>query len=153
MITNTNYALLMSSVCIHFAICDMYLITSSLHQISTQSAGCSTETHNFDSEFNTDEQQVILQKLNKASDEELSQYSRLTKRKALDLVRYRTNHGNFETLSDVMQVKGFGPTLLNSICKNIVNNKMSKGSTAARYVIDRTKVHPRYISNQVSALY
>ena len=97
-----------------------------------------------------EEQQAILQKLNTASDEELSHYSRLTKQKASDLVSYRTDHGHFEKLSDLVQVKGFGPTLLNSICRNIVNNKMSKSSTAARYVIDRIKAHPRYISNQVS---
>ena len=121
-----------------------------LLQLSRHVASYSTETDSIDSRFSEDEQRMILRKLNTASDDELSHYSRLTKQKATDLVTHRTNHGSFARLSDLTHVKGFGPALSNSICKNIVENKMSKIGGRARYVIDRLKVHPRYVANQVS---
>uniref|UniRef100_A0A2D4ICW0 Transcription elongation factor, mitochondrial n=2 Tax=Micrurus lemniscatus lemniscatus TaxID=129467 RepID=A0A2D4ICW0_MICLE len=81
-----------------------------------------TEAKNaIDALFSSEQQSVILQFLNSASEEELSAVKLLQGKKSLNVMEYRNNHGPFQELQSLLQVPSFQYKTVVKVCNFILN--------------------------------
>lgn len=74
-----------------------------------------------DTLFSSEQQSVILQFLNSASEEELSAVKLLQGKKSLNVMEYRNNHGPFQELQSLLQVPSFRYKTAVKVCNFILN--------------------------------
>ncbi|XP_039199545.1 transcription elongation factor, mitochondrial [Crotalus tigris] len=74
-----------------------------------------------DALFSFEQQSVILQFLNSASEEELSTIKLLQGKKSLNVIEYRNKHGPFQELQNLLQVPSFQYKTAVKVCSFILN--------------------------------
>ncbi|XP_070596542.1 transcription elongation factor, mitochondrial isoform X1 [Erythrolamprus reginae] len=93
-----------------------------------------------DALFSSEQQSVILQFLNSASEEELSAVKLLRGKKSLNIMEYRNNHGPFQELQSLLQVPSFQYKTAVKVCNFILTplekeEKKTYNSISARKYI------------------
>ena len=74
--------------------------------------------------YTSEETETILDVLNKSDQEDLSEF-RIAKSKAKKLMESRTRVGSFCSLSDLLNIEGFGLKSVEGICERILLDRLS----------------------------
>ena len=101
--------------------------------------------------FSDEDVDRILGRLNAATADGLSRVPRCGGDVAARVVQHRDRLGGFTALSQLLDVHGCGPRLLDSVCASLLRHH-SDVVDGSRFIIDRSRINPRFVSDQVSVL-
>ncbi|KAL6425176.1 hypothetical protein ACFW04_009438 [Cataglyphis niger] len=110
-----------------------------------------TNTANIDS-LSQEDKEKILQIINSKGTEDLLQYS-ITKKRAQSLEDHRTNNGPYNSLEDLLQVKGINNKCLFKFYKSIISNKKKSPRKITQGLILTPKTFNQKDVNTVLGIY
>ncbi|GAB1866648.1 UPF0629 protein C17orf42-like protein [Camponotus japonicus] len=110
-----------------------------------------TDTMNLDS-LSVEDKKKILQVINSKSIEDLLQYS-ITKKRAENLECHRANNGPYNSLEDLLQVKGINNNCLHKFYKSIIYGKKRTPKKITRGLILTPKTNDQKDVNTVLGIY
>ncbi|CAG9768167.1 unnamed protein product [Ceutorhynchus assimilis] len=91
--------------------------------------------------FSPQEHAKILKTLNESSPEELSRF-KISNMRVRSICEWKNTKGSFKSLSEVLEVEGFGTKMLEQICKNIACNNIVKHITKKRSPLAKSFLLP-----------
>ncbi|XP_074028227.1 transcription elongation factor, mitochondrial isoform X2 [Leptinotarsa decemlineata] len=85
----------------------------------------------FESKITQEESTKVLNTLNESDPIQLSRY-KISQSKIKDIEKWKNKKGPFHSLGDILEIDGFSENMLNTICKNIINENIVDNNTSSK---------------------